>query len=119
MAHIYHTVSLLSQWGVVIFILITRTNFGRAARRIGIAQPPLSQQIAVLERKLGTRLFVRTSRQVQLTPAGVALLQEARKILSHAERVPQVVAAAAAGQSGTLSVGFFPHRQHCLYCLGC
>jgi DNA-binding transcriptional LysR family regulator len=81
-------------------------HFGRAARRLGMAQPPLSQQIAALERLLDARLFDRSSRQVQLTAAGAALQEEATKILSLTERLKTVVAAAASGQSGTLSVGF-------------
>ena len=81
-------------------------HFGRAARRLGMAQPPLSQQIAALEKLLEARLFDRSSRQVQLTTAGRALLEEAAKILSLSERLKAVVAAAASGQSGTLSVGF-------------
>lgn len=80
-------------------------HFGRAARRLGIAQPPLSQRIAQLEKLLGVTLFDR-GRQVRLTPAGKALLDEAARILSLSERLPGVVASAASGQSGTLTVGF-------------
>src|SRR5688572_5589521 len=80
-------------------------HFGRAARRLGIAQPPLSQRIAQLEKQLGVTLFDR-GRQVRLTPAGKALLDEAVRILTLSERLPGVVAAAATGQSGMLSVGF-------------
>ncbi|RZS44208.1 LysR family transcriptional regulator [Herbihabitans rhizosphaerae] len=56
-------------------------HFGRAARRIGIAQPPLSRAIRQLERRLGVRLLDRTSRKVELTPAGATLLHEGRKAL--------------------------------------
>ncbi|MCF6469063.1 LysR family transcriptional regulator [Nonomuraea sp. MG754425] len=56
-------------------------NFGRAARRLGIAQPPLSRAIQQLERRLGVRLFERSSRGVSLTPAGEVLAREAAKIL--------------------------------------
>jgi DNA-binding transcriptional LysR family regulator len=80
-------------------------HFGRAARRLGMAQPPLSQQIAALEKSLGATLFER-GRQVQLTPAGEALRAEAQRIVTLSERLQSVVAAAASGQSGMLSVGF-------------
>lgn len=57
-------------------------NFGRAATRLGIAQPPLSRTIQQLERRMGVTLLERTSRQVTLTPAGEVLLHEGRKALT-------------------------------------
>ena len=59
-------------------------NFGRAAARLRIAGPSLSQQIKALERDLGTRLFDRDRRTVTLTPAGEALLPRTRALLAHA-----------------------------------
>src|SRR4051812_2812141 len=56
-------------------------HFGRAAERLGMAQPPLSRAIRDLERQLGVQLLVRTPRQVALTPAGAALLDDARVAL--------------------------------------
>jgi DNA-binding transcriptional LysR family regulator len=56
-------------------------HFGRAANRLGIAQPPLSRAIRQLERRLGVALFVRTSRKVELTEAGLVLLREGTKAL--------------------------------------
>ncbi|TRO55729.1 LysR family transcriptional regulator [Streptomyces sp. IB201691-2A2] len=61
-------------------------HFSRAAERLGIAPPPLSRAIAGLERRLGTRLFERTSRHVDLTPAGKIFLVEARKALQAIDR---------------------------------
>ena len=61
-------------------------HFGRAAARLHVAQPGLSQQIKVLERLVGMRLLERTSRQVRLTPAGDALLAESRRLLAETER---------------------------------
>src|SRR6266536_6523804 len=60
-------------------------HFGRAAGRLGMAQPPLSRAIRDLERHLGVRLLVRTTRQVALTPAGGVLLREARAALDAVE----------------------------------
>ncbi|WP_255807777.1 LysR family transcriptional regulator [Deinococcus sp. KNUC1210] len=81
-------------------------HFGRAARRLHLAQPPLSQQIRQLEAVIGTPLFVRTSRSVQLTPAGVALLARARRTLSNVQ--DDVLEARRIGQGavGVLRVGF-------------
>src|SRR6476469_948819 len=56
-------------------------HFGRAAERLGMAQPPLSRAIRRMERQLGVSLFVRTTRQVTLTPAGEVLLDDARVAL--------------------------------------
>jgi DNA-binding transcriptional LysR family regulator len=81
-------------------------HFGRAAERLHIAQPPLSQQIRRLEEMLGLALFVRTSRDVRLTAAGEDLLERARQTL---EKVHADIAAAqriGRGEAGTLTVGF-------------
>ena len=80
-------------------------NFGRAARRVHIAQPPLSQQIRALERDLGVTLLHRTSRRVLLTDAGRAFLVEARSTLAQADRAAQVASRAAGGQIGQLVIG--------------
>ena len=81
-------------------------HFSRAAARLGIGQPPLSQSIQSLEAALGVRLFERTKRRVALTEAGQTLLREARAILAHTERAVLLTRRAARGEVGELRVGF-------------
>lgn len=88
--------------------LAEELHFGRAAARLGISQPPLSQQIQSLEQELGARLLLRSSRRVELTEAGRLFLAEAQGILEQAARAAQVAARAHAGELGTLSIGLFP-----------
>ncbi|MET0424115.1 MAG: LysR family transcriptional regulator [Actinoplanes sp.] len=71
-------------------------HFGRAAQRLQIVQPAVSQQLARLERELGVRLVERTSRRVRLTPAGVRVLSAARETLAAAARVRVVAGEPAA-----------------------
>jgi len=81
-------------------------HFGRAAKRLGIAQPPLSQQIQKLEGLLGTSLFERGRRQIALTDAGRVLLEETRKVLAATERAVEETRRAAAGEVGMVTVAF-------------
>ena len=79
-------------------------HFGRAAHRLRMAQPGLSQQIRSLELQLGVRLLERTSRQVRLTPAGTLLLAEGRRLLAQAERTADQVRRAGLGEVGRITV---------------
>ncbi len=81
-------------------------HFGRAAQLLGISQPPLSQQIQALEHELGTRLFERTNRRVQLSESGRLFLDEARLVLAQADKAADVARRAQAGELGELKVGF-------------
>ena len=81
-------------------------HVGRAARRLNIAQPPLSRQIRDLERDLGAPLFTRVPRGVELTAVGRAFLPEARLTLAQAERAQRSARRAARGESGRLRVGY-------------
>lgn len=81
-------------------------HFGRAAERLFIVQPALSKQISVLEKELGVTLFERSKRHVQITPAGEALLQDARQMLAQAEGAVQRAKQASTGQAGVLRIGF-------------
>jgi DNA-binding transcriptional LysR family regulator len=89
------------------FVAVAEENhFGRAAVRLHMTQPPLSQTIQSLEAELGTPLFARTRRSVALTAAGAALLPEARRILQQAGALPELAKRAASGESGLLSLAF-------------
>ncbi|MEV0701676.1 LysR substrate-binding domain-containing protein [Saccharopolyspora sp. NPDC050389] len=81
-------------------------NFRRAAVRLHMSQPPLSQQIKRLEHEVGVALLRRTTRQVELTAAGEAFLCEARKTLQSAEAAPRLARQAAAGEIGVVRLGF-------------
>lgn len=82
-------------------------NIGRAAQRLHISQPPLTRQIKQLEDELGTRLFNRTSRGVELTEAGLVFLGDARNILQLAEQASEKAQHAGTGSLGRIDIALF------------
>lgn len=97
-----------------VIALAEELHFGRAAARLYISQPPLSQHIKKLENELGTKLFVRTKRKVQVTEAGEILVARARQILCDVDRTVQLVAKAGHGESGSLKIGCLNSSRHTL-----
>lgn len=81
-------------------------HFGRAAERLHMAQPPLSQQIRRLEAELGVELFYRTTRRVELAPAGELLVDRARRILRAVDEAVENAHLAASGEVGRVTIGF-------------
>ncbi|APT88026.1 LysR family transcriptional regulator [Corynebacterium frankenforstense DSM 45800] len=87
-------------------VLAEELHFGHAAKRLHMAQPPLSRMIKQLETTLGAELFARSTRHVALTPAGSALVDPARELVAAADRAEQAVRDAASGRTGRIAVGF-------------
>ncbi|MFK0165037.1 LysR substrate-binding domain-containing protein [Rhizobium sp. NPDC090279] len=86
--------------------LVEERNFDRAAIRLGIAQPGLSQQIMSLEKIVGASLLDRSRRAVKLTHSGEILFQEARKVLAQTDATVAAVRRAGRGESGRISIGY-------------
>ena len=83
-------------------------HFGRAAKRLGMAQPPLSQSIMRLENDLGVKLLQRSSSKVTLTKAGRVFLEESRQIVAHADLAARLAQQAASGDLSRLRIGCMP-----------
>jgi DNA-binding transcriptional LysR family regulator len=95
------------------FVEVARElHFGRAARRLGVSQPPLTEHIKDLEHRLGLKLFDRTRRNVTLTVAGKILLAEAERLLRQADQVQHVMQGVREGSKGYLSLGCVPTALH-------
>lgn len=87
-------------------VVATELNFSRAAKRLNITQPPLSRQIKLLEQQLDVTLFERSSRRVVLTPAGIAFLIEAQKLLELGNSAITATRRIARGNVGTVKIAF-------------
>jgi DNA-binding transcriptional LysR family regulator len=95
----------LRQWRYFVTVADER-HFGRAAARLAMTQPPLSQAIRALEDALGVALFARTKRSVELTAVGAALLPEVERLLAAADALPPLAQSLARGEAGSLSLAF-------------
>lgn len=80
-------------------------NFSRAAKRLGMSQPPLTEQIQILEHALKTKLFERSRQGARLTPAGAAILPAVRKFAEQLGQLELAVHEAVSGQAGVLTIG--------------
>ncbi|MET7642195.1 LysR family transcriptional regulator [Streptomyces sp. NPDC005426] len=87
-------------------------HFGRAAKRLQMAQPPLSQQIRQLEKELGVQLFERNTRSVRLTSAGESFLQPVLTVLDDLDTAVRAAKAAGRGEFGRVSIGFAGASSH-------
>ncbi len=94
------------RWLEGFVVVAEELHFSNAAHRLGIAQSPLSQLIRKLEDELGQKLFERSTRSVELTAAGKALLPEARRILASMAEARELVSAAEGEIVGTVRLGF-------------
>jgi DNA-binding transcriptional LysR family regulator len=95
------------------FVTLAETlHFGRAAERLHISQPPLSRQIAALEKELGVHLFERQSRRATLTHAGRRFLEDARAVLISFDQACRNARLAERGELGELSIGFMMHAAY-------
>lgn len=86
-------------------VVAEEKTFRKAAERLGMSQPPLTEQIQILEQSLKVKLFERSRRGARLTPVGAAILPAVQKLAEQLERLEFVVREAAAGQSGVLTIG--------------
>lgn len=91
------------------FVVVAQElHFGRAAARLGISQPPLTEHMKDLEARLGTQLFNRSMRKIALTAAGSTLLREAQRLLRQADEVSHLMEGVADGKRGHLTLGCVP-----------
>ena len=103
-----HTSVMEIRWLRSFLAVAEEMHFSRAARRLSIAQPALTAQIQQLEESVGHRLFNRANRLHGLTPAGLALIPEARTIVERADGLRRLAGESATGESGFLRVGMIP-----------
>jgi DNA-binding transcriptional LysR family regulator len=94
--------------------LAEELSFTRAARKLYVAQPALSRQIKDIESLLGVKLFERSTREVHLTPSGVAFVEEARAALIHTQRAEHLAKAVSCPDASPVVVGFSPHYNFSL-----
>lgn len=105
--YIFNVLMALLSRALKAFVMVAEElHFGRAAQRLHMSQPPLSQQIRQFEEAVGAQLLTRTTRSVQLTPAGRLMLERARQMLRDADSVVNTVQRVSRGEAGSLTLGF-------------
>lgn len=97
---------MLSKSLLAFVVVAEELHFGRAAQRLHISQPPLSQQIRQFEQEVGAVLFVRTTRSVRLTAAGKQMLERARQLMQEVDATLHTVRQYGQGEQGLLKLGF-------------
>lgn len=102
----YREVVVQFSWIATFLAVADELHFGRAAQRLNIAQPAVSQQIRQLERSVGARLFDRDHRSVRLTDAGVAFVEPCRQILAAVDGAVQQARNAGTGEFGRIRIGY-------------
>lgn len=95
-------------------VVAEELHFRRAAERLHISQPPLSQRIRSLEHELGSTLLIRTTRRVELTDAGKAFLEHARNVLDSVALASRAVRLAEAGETGRVELGYLHSASYTL-----
>lgn len=95
------------------FIVAAETgHIGRAAEKLNMTQPPLSRQLALLEQAVGAELLTRHPKGVSLTPAGKQYFDDAKRILRSVENAAERARSVAAGNEGSVSIGFMMHAAY-------
>src|SRR5438270_10401421 len=94
-------------WQLRYFLAVAEElNYGRAARKLNVAQPSVTRAVQGLEREIGVSLILRDKRRVELTPAGRGFAEDVRRLLSHAETSVRLARRTARGEVGSLTIGF-------------
>ncbi len=95
------------------FIVVAETgHIGRAAEKLNMTQPPLSRQLALLEQAVGAELLTRHPKGVSLTPAGKQYFDDVKRILRSVENAAERARSVAAGNEGSVSIGFMMHAAY-------
>ena len=100
------------RWLQYFRVVAEELHFGRAANKLHITQPPLSRQIAELEKELECRLFNRTKRKVELTEEGSYLLEEVKTVFANLQLLETNVKQIHKGLKGSIRIGYIGAAMH-------